>query len=242
MGKTQRLDKVLSNSGYGTRREIKKLVKQGVVTVNSKTVKDPGLHIDPYNDTVEVGGESLNYRENIYVMMNKPDGVVSATYDRELKTVVDILPEEYHPFDLFPVGRLDRDTEGLLLLTNDGKLAHKLTSPKNHVPKKYYALIEGEVNSEDVYRFKQGVTLDDGYKTMPAELEILHSGENSEVKLVIYEGKFHQVKRMFEAVGKKVKYLKRIEIAGLKLDDNLNRGQCRELSEEELEILKSVVK
>lgn len=238
MRNTQRLDKVLSNFGYGTRKEIKDAVKNGLVTVDGITVKDSGLHVDPENSLIQIGNETLRYRKNIYIMMNKPNGVVSATEDKHLKTVVDILPEELRCFDLFPVGRLDIDTEGLLILTNDGKTAHELLSPKKHVSKRYYAIIEGEVTSEDVVKFKQGVVLDDGYETLPGELFILKSGECSEIELVIYEGKFHQVKRMFEAVGKKVKYLKRISMGDLKLDERLITGECRELTGQELKLLK----
>lgn len=238
MRATQRLDKVLSNFGFGTRKEIRQLVKMGAVTVDGKPVKDSGIHVDPAASAIEVNGERLRYREFVHVMMNKPAGVISATWDNKLKTVIDLLPEEFRCFDLFPAGRLDIDTEGLLLLTNNGQLAHELLSPRKHVPKRYYALIEGEVTAEDVARFREGVVLDDGYMTMPAELEILRTGETSEIEVVLHEGKFHQVKRMFEAVGKRVKFLKRIEMGGLKLDASLKLGECRELSPEEVELLK----
>lgn len=171
--------------------------------------------------------------------MNKPAGVISATFDNKYKTVVDLLSDEYKVYDLFPVGRLDIDTEGLILLTNDGNLAHQLLSPKKCVPKKYYAIIQGNVTEKDVEKFRSGVVLDDGYKTMPAELEIINDGE---VVIVIYEGKFHQVKRMFESVGKKVEYLKRVAMGGIELDKNLNTGNIRELTEEEIGILKQYVK
>lgn len=239
MRSTQRLDKILSNFGYGTRKEIKKLVKDGTVKVDGMIVKDSSMHVDPKESTIDVMGEVLNYREFVYVMMNKPQGVVSATYDNKLRTVVDVLPEEYRCFELFPAGRLDIDTEGLLLMTNDGQLAHDLLSPKKHVPKKYYALVEGRVTDDDAARFREGVVLDDEYLTMPAELTIVRQGDHSEIELVIHEGKFHQVKRMFEAVGKKVKYLKRIEMGSLKLDEGLKPGECRELTEEEVELLKN---
>lgn len=238
MAGTQRLDKVLSNFGYGTRKEIKKLVKDGLVKVNGVVAKDSGMHIQPDRCTVEIEDEILNYREFIYLMMNKPSGVISATWDGKHKTVVDLLPEEYKCFELFPVGRLDIDTEGLVIMTNDGQLAHELLSPRKHVRKKYYALVEGAVTEKDVAAFKEGVTLDDGYRTLPAELEILKSGNFSEVELVIYEGKFHQVKRMFEAVGKKVKYLRRVEMGKIKLDESLESGQSRELTAEEIESLR----
>jgi len=180
------------------------------------------MQVNPKESVIEVAGEILKYREYIYIMMNKPQGVISATYDNRHRTVIDILPDEYKFFNLFPVGRLDIDTEGLLLLTNDGQLAHELLSPRKHVPKKYYALIDGIVTTKDVDVFREGVVLDDGYKTLPSELFILKSDPYSEVEIVIYEGKFHQVKRMFEAVGKKVKYLRRIGMGKLKLDETSN--------------------
>lgn len=235
---TQRLDKILSNSGYGTRKEIKKLVKQGIVSVDGTIVKDSGIHVYPESSIIEVGEEKVLYKEYVYIMMNKPDGVISATYDERLRTVIDLLPLEYKHYNLFPVGRLDIDTEGLLLITNDGQLAHELLSPKKHVPKKYYALVVGKVTLEDVESFSKGIVLDDGYKTLPAKLEVLRSGEYSEIELIIHEGKFHQVKRMFEAVDKKVKYLKRLEMGILKLDESLQPGEFRELTEIELEELR----
>lgn len=238
MKDTQRLDKILSNFGYGTRKEIRKAVKEGAVKVDGTVVTDSGIHVNPNNSSIEIYGELLRYREFIYIMMNKPAGVVSATYDNKYKTVVDILPDEYRPFDLFPVGRLDIDTEGLLVMTNDGQLAHQLLSPRKHVPKKYYALVQGKVDEKDARLFKEGVVLEDGYKTLPADLTILQSEEVSEIELVIYEGKFHQVKRMFESVGKKVKYLKRIEMGDIKLDENLEPGRCRELTDDEVQALK----
>lgn len=237
---TQRVDKILSNFGFGTRKEIKQLVKCGEVKVDGTIIKDSGMHVDPKESLIEVSGETLKYRQFIYIMMNKPQGVVSATYDKKLKTVIDILPDEYKCFNLFPVGRLDIDTEGLLLLTNDGQLAHELLSPKKHVPKRYYAIIDGNVTGQDVEAFMEGVVLDDGYKTLPSDLFILKSDTVSEVEIVIHEGKFHQIKRMFESVGKKVKYLRRIQMGGLKLDDTLKLGESRELTEEEASLLKAV--
>ncbi len=242
MKKTQRLDKVLSNFGYGSRKEIKEIVKYGGIRVDGVIVKDSGMHVDPESSVIEIGDETLRYREFIYVMMNKPQGVVSATWDRSLRTVVDILPKEFKCFELFPVGRLDIDTEGLLILTNDGQLAHELLSPRKHVSKRYYALVEGKVTEEDIGKFKEGVVLDDGYKTLPGFLEILKSGDRSEIELVIFEGKFHQVKRMFEAVGKKVQFLKRIRMGDLNLDEGLGLGECRELTKEEINILKASIR
>jgi 16S rRNA pseudouridine516 synthase len=237
---TQRLDKILSNSGYGTRSEIKQMVRAGTIAVNGVTARDSGMHVDPENCVISVNGSVLNYKEFVYIMMNKPRGVISATFDNRLKTVVDILPDQYKRLNLFPAGRLDIDTEGLLLLTNDGRLAHELLSPAKHVPKRYYALIEGKVDERDKESFREGVTLDDGYRTLPADLHIIKSGSYSEAELLIYEGKFHQVKRMFEAVSKKVKYLRRIQMGELRLDDSLQPGQCRELTGDETEKLKNI--
>ncbi|RSK25330.1 pseudouridine synthase [Bhargavaea beijingensis] len=234
-----RLDKMLANSGYGSRKDVKALLKQGAVSVDGVPVKDPSLHVDPESGSVTVLGETVDYKEFIYVMMNKPPGVISATEDTRDRTVVDLLPFELRRFKPFPVGRLDKDTEGLLLLTNDGKLSHELLSPKKHVGKTYYAVIEGEVTEEDGEAFRQGVTLDDGYVTKPAELRILHSALESEIELTITEGKFHQVKRMFEARGKRVTYLKRLTMGPLQLDPELGAGVWRELTEEELLELKN---
>ncbi len=235
---TQRLDKLLSNFGFGSRSDIKKLVKNGLVTVDGKTAADASTHVDPENSIIMVNGRKLNYRRFVYLMMNKPAGVISATYDAKMKTAIDLLPDEYSCFDLFPAGRLDIDTEGMLLLTNDGQLAHDLLSPRKHADKRYYALIDGLVTDEDVTYFSEGVTLDDGYRSMPAELYILRSGLRSEIEVVLHEGKFHQVKRMVEAIGKKVIYLKRIQMGGLKLDDALKPGEFKELTPEEVELLK----
>lgn len=238
MKNTQRLDKLLSNFGYGTRSEIRRAMKDLVIKVDGNLVKDTSLHVDPENSSIEINGERLQYRKFIYLMMNKPAGVISATHDNKLRTANDLLPEKFSCFDLFPAGRLDIDTEGMLLLTNDGQLAHNLLTPKKHVSKRYYARIDGLTTAEDIRLFKEGVILDDGYKTMPAELEIIKAGPFSEIELVLHEGKFHQVKRMFEAVDKKVVYLKRIQMGGLKLDKALEPGECRELTPAEVELLK----
>lgn len=240
MAKTQRIDKVLANLGYGSRKDIRKICKDGLVKIDGKIIKDSSLHIDPENSQIIVGNEVVNYREFVYIMMNKPQGVISATEDNRDETVVDLLDESYRPFDVFPVGRLDKDTEGLLLLTNDGQLAHQLLSPKKQVPKTYYAKVDGVVTEEDGERFKEGVFIDDDYKTLPAQLKILNSDEISEIELTIYEGKFHQVKRMFQAVGKTVIYLKRLSMGLLELDNNLDLGEYRELTEEELEQIKEL--
>ncbi|MGD6855626.1 pseudouridine synthase [Bacillus infantis] len=232
-----RIDKVLANLGYGSRKEVKKLLKDGSVTVNDEKIKDAKQHVDPEKDLIRINGETVEYREFIYLMMNKPPGVISATEDNRDETVIDLLEAEDLIFEPFPVGRLDKDTEGLLLITNDGQLAHRLLSPKKHVPKTYFAVIDQEVTDEDVMAFRKGVILDDGYATKPGELNILKSGERSDIELTITEGKFHQVKRMFEAVGKKVVYLQRLSMGPLQLDETLELGEYRELTEEELQSL-----
>ena len=234
-----RIDKVLSNLGYGSRKDVKKLLKDGGVKVNNVIIKDAKQHVDPEKDTVTLNGEEIQYREFIYLMMNKPPGVISATEDNRDETVIDLLEVADLVFEPFPVGRLDKDTEGLLLITNDGQLSHRLLSPKKHVPKTYFAVIEGEVSQEDIEAFKMGVTLDDGYETKPGELVILKSGLTSDIELTITEGKFHQVKRMFQAVGKRVVYLKRLSMGPLELDETLELGEYRELTDEELKMLKS---
>ena len=237
----ERLDKIIANLGYGTRKEVKILCKKGEVLVNGKSVKDSGLKVDPDKDIIQVSGETLNYRKFIYLLMNKPDGVVSATFDNYDETVIDLLDEEYKAFEPFPVGRLDKDTVGLLLITNDGELNHKLIAPKNHVDKVYYAEIDKEVTDEDIKKFENRITLDDGYLCMPAKLNILESGENGScVEITIQEGKFHQVKRMFDAVGKSVVYLRRISFGPLKIDESIEEGKYRELTEEEINILKNL--
>jgi 16S rRNA pseudouridine516 synthase len=240
---TLRLDKLLSHSGFGTRSAIRILVKQGAVRVNGKPVKDSGLQVNPDKDEIEVDGIRVHYKEFVYLMLHKPPGVVSATEDNRDKTVIDLIGEDYRHYALFPVGRLDKDTEGLLLLTNDGKLAHELLSPRKHVPKTYYAEVEGLVTDSDRTAFQAGVTLDDGYRTLPANLTVLSAedpstGLSSRIELTIMEGKFHQVKRMFEAVGKKVVYLKRLSMGTLLLDERLASGEYRELTAEELAGLK----
>lgn len=234
-----RIDKLLANIGYGTRKEVKKMLKTGAVLVNEHAVKDAKAHVDPIKDRVTVHGELVEYKEFIYLMMNKPPGVISATEDNFQETVIDLLSAEHAAYEPFPVGRLDKDTEGLLLITNDGKLTHKLLSPKKHVPKLYFAVIEGMVTEKDIAAFRNGVTFDDGYLTKPAELQILKSGETSEIEISIMEGKFHQVKRMFEAVGKRVNYLKRISMGSLELDEELELGTYRELTVDELEGLQN---
>ena len=232
-----RLDRFLSECGFGTRKDVKKLIKSGAVKVEEVDSLSPETHIDPVAAVVFVNGQRAKYREFIYLMMNKPNGYVSATWDKKLPTVIDLLPEEYLHFEPFPVGRLDIDTEGLLLLTNDGDLAHNLLSPKKHVPKTYIAKVQNPVTDSDIEAFSEGLDLGD-FKTLPARLEMM----DEFAKVTICEGKFHQVKRMFEAVGNKVLYLKRVKMKNLQLDESLKTGEVRELTEAELQDLKESLK
>ncbi|HLR10284.1 MAG TPA: pseudouridine synthase [Sporosarcina sp.] len=232
-----RIDKLLSNMGYGSRKEVRQLLKNGAVRVNEELIKKPNVHIDTEDDVVTCFGEQVIYQQYIYLMMNKRQGVLSATEDVVGATVLDDLTEEDRHFKPFPVGRLDKDTEGFLLLSNDGKMAHNLLSPKKDVPKTYYAHIEGRVTEEDIEAMAKGVILEDGTKTKPGKLVILTSGAQSEIELTITEGKFHQVKRMFQAVGKEVVYLKRLSMGPLQLDERLPLGAYRPLTEEEMALL-----
>ncbi|SFD62003.1 ribosomal small subunit pseudouridine synthase A [Lentibacillus persicus] len=233
-----RLDKILANKGFGSRKDVRALIKKKHVTINDKVVKDSGTKVNLEKDTVRVNDTIISYREYVYILLNKPPGYISATTDNHNKTVIDLLPEAYQLFEPFPVGRLDKDTEGLLLITNDGDLGHQLTSPKKDVEKTYFAHISGRVTEADVQEFQKGVQLDDGLIAKPATLEILESKDVSLVNVTVTEGKFHQVKRMFEAVGKKVIYLKRIQMGSLKLDEELETGKFRELTESEINKLK----
>ncbi len=232
-----RLDKYLADMGKGTRTQVKEMVRKGRVTVNGQTVKSADLKIDPDKEEVCLDNMPVNYVSVEYYMLHKPAGVVSAVTDNRYKTVVDLITGKNRK-DLFPVGRLDIDTEGLLLITNDGALTHELLSPKKHVDKVYYAELDGVVPEEAVERFLEGIVLEDGTKTMPAKLEILTP---QSVYLTIREGKFHQVKRMFEAIGINVTYLKRLSMGSLVLDENLPKGEYRPLTEEEIKALKGIL-
>ncbi len=234
-----RLDKYLAEAGMGSRKEVKSVLKTGKVTVNGKVIKDGKLHVDVSKDQVNYGEQLLSYQEFYYYLLNKPAGVVSATKDNIDKTVVQLLKAQDFRADIFPVGRLDKDTEGLLLLTNDGALSHNLLSPKKHVEKEYFAQIRGQVTEETIQQFAAGLTLKSGEAVKPGELFIEKSDEeSSEIRLIIHEGKFHQVKRMFEAVDMKVTYLKRIRMGSLQLDKTLNLGEYRPLKSEEIKKLK----
>lgn len=234
---TMRLDKFLVEMKKGSRSEVKKLIKSGRVTVDGQTVREPEQKFDPERAQISLDGQTVSYASFEYFMLNKPQGVVSATEDRRFQTVVDLIDTARRK-DLFPAGRLDIDTEGLLLITNDGQLAHQLLSPKKHVDKVYFARVEGILPSDVKEQFAKGLTLDGEVKTLPAQLELLKEGPVSEVRLTIHEGKFHQVKRMFEAVGCRVLYLKRLSMGSLVLDETLAPGEYRRLTDDELRALK----
>ncbi len=245
MEKTERLDKILAHLGYGTRTEIKKFCRKGEVWVNGAVEKDSSAKIQLDTDTVEVFGEKVPLGEaqkNHYLMLNKPAGYLSATEDEATDTVINLIGE-YYAHKLFPVGRLDLDTEGLLILTDDGELAHRLTHPKWKVEKTYFAVVEGGLSPNVIEKLKQGVLLRDGYETLPAEAQILKaSSESSEIMITVMEGKYHQIKRMMAALGHPVTYLKRLSMGELKLDESLELGGYRELSEDEVEYLKKITK
>lgn len=236
MSETLRLDKYLADLGVGTRSQVKQMIRKGLVDINGNTAKKPEQKVDVREDRITVEGKELQYTKYRYILLHKPSGYVSATEDAREKTVLSLLSPELQK-GLFPVGRLDKDTEGLLLLTNDGDLAHRLLSPKKHVDKTYYARVQGRVTEDDRKAFAEGVDIGDEKKTLPADLEILASGEESEILLTIREGRFHQVKRMFESRGEKVLYLKRMSMGSLHLPEQLSKGQFRELTEEELTAL-----
>lgn len=234
-----RLDKYLSDMGVGTRSELKTWIRKGRVVLNGEICNKPETKVDVELDEILFDDQRIKYAEFVYYMLHKPAGVVSATIDNVNETVLDLIDDRQGK-ELFPVGRLDKDTEGLLLITNDGNLAHQLLSPKNHVDKIYFARVNGRVTTKDAKVFEQGVDIGEEKMTMPAKLNILKADETSEIELTIQEGKFHQVKRMFEAVDKEVIYLKRISMGGLVLDQSLKPGEYRELTKEELNYLKNL--
>lgn len=233
-----RLDKLLSDMNIGTRSELKKNIRKGQVSVNGEVIKDPGISLNG-DEKIIYCGEEVSYSEFEYYMMNKPAGVLSATNDKRQKTVLDLIDGQ-HRKDLFPVGRLDKDTVGLLLITNNGKLAHELLSPSKHVDKTYLAKVDGVINEDDVKAFEKGIKLDDDFTTLPAKLEI-KDPSGHEALVTIHEGKFHEIKRMFHACGKEVVYLKRLSMGAIRLDENLKEGEYRPLSRDEILLLNSDV-
>lgn len=221
--------------GYGSRKEVKEYIRKGYVLVNGEVIVDDDFKVDEVNDEIVIANQTIEYEKDIYLMLNKPDGYISATYDPKDPIVLDLI-DGYEKRGLFPVGRLDKDTVGLLLITNDGNLAHKLLSPKSHVDKTYYLKYSGTFPKNGNSQFGNGIVLDDGYKCMPAKFIDLG---NQEANIIIKEGKYHQVKRMMEAVGCSVTYLKRISFGPLSLDNTLKEGEYRHLSEEEIALLKN---
>lgn len=237
--KKMRLDKYLVHVGYGSRSEVQKLIKSKKVTVNDEVIKKPETSIDADTAEVYVKGEKAFYREFYYYVLHKPAGYITATEDLRDQTVLDLLDPMDQNKEVCPVGRLDKDTEGLLVLTNDGKTNHALLSPKKHVDKVYYAKVAGKMVPEDIETFASGITLKDGTSYEPGKLEIISTTEDtSEIYVTIAEGKFHQVKRMVQAVGKEVTYLKRIKMGGFSLPEDLAIGEYRHMTEEELALLK----
>lgn len=231
----ERLDKIVSATGKKSRREVKLLVKQGRILVDGVPAAAADMKVDPEVSEILLDEENIGYQRFTYIMLHKPAGVLSAVEDRRQKTVLDLLPEELQKRGLSPVGRLDKDTEGLLLLTNDGELTHHLLSPRHHVDKVYYARVEGELEQADCEAFAAGMTLGDGLECMPAGLKILSPDE---ALVTLQEGKFHQVKRMLAARGKPVVYLKRLSMGPLQLDEVLQPGEFRHLTEEETDSLR----
>ncbi len=230
-----RIDKFLSNMGVATRTESSKAARGGLILLNGVAIKKADVHIDPEKDVIVYCGRKIEYRKYTYILMNKPDGVVSATEDGRDKTVIDLLPEELQRLNLFPCGRLDKHTLGLVMLTDDGDLAHRLLSPKHHVKKKYYFESKFPLTDEEISYLQKGATLEDGYVTKPSEIELFEDKKSGHITLV--EGKYHQIKRMLESVNNKITYLERITFGSLVLDESLARGEWRFLTENEIKEL-----
>lgn len=228
-----RLDRFLTGQNISSRKEAKELAKAGLITVNGAVTKDTSSSINPETDLITVRGIPVQYKEHLYIMLNKPRGVVCATEDKRHRTVLELLPESLQRRDLFPAGRLDIDTEGFVLITDDGEFAHKMLSPKQHVSKTYRAVLAHGITEEEITRFCSGVTLENGTPCLPAKLTVLEDGGKPLVEVILYEGKFHQVKRMFQAVGNRVEALSRVKIGDLPLDPDLPSGGAREILHKE---------
>ncbi len=240
-----RLDRFLVNQGFGSRKEVQKLIKSGVVKVNEEVIDDPSYHIDPNKDIVNIDGEEIEYKENFYFMLNKPKGYITAAYDEKYPTVMDLFSSEPMIDKLFPIGRLDIDTEGLLIITSDGQLAHRITHPKWNIEKEYFVIVDGDVSDIDFSRYeKEGIYLKkEKYKTKPFKVEVLKtSPEESEILITITEGKYHIIKNIMSELKHEVLYLKRVRIGPLRLDEDLAPGEYRELTKEEIDMIKRSVK
>lgn len=233
----QRLDKIIASQGKYSRSDVRKLVRSGEISVNGRIVTDSGFKVDPDADKITVSGENFGYSEFVYIMLNKPKGVVSASRSPGEKTVVDLVPDELKREGLFPAGRLDKDTTGFVLITDDGAFAHDILSPKKHVEKKYIAELDRSIGDSELKRFRSGVTLADGYECLPAEIEVL-SDDGLTVEIKLREGKYHQIKRMAAACGSHVNELHRVSLGGLELDPGLKQGECRLIDEYELAKIK----
>jgi len=223
------LDKILADTGLYSRREVAVLISQGRVVVSGELAKSGACKYDPGAVDIKIDGNTVNYTKFHYIVMNKPAGYISSTFDRNERTVLELLDDKYTKLGIFPVGRLDKDAEGLLLLTNDGDFAHRITSPSKNVKKRYFVVFDGEVTDNDIMTFKQGLVLADGTRCLPAKLEATEGG----AFVTVVEGKYHQVKRMMVAIGKPVLYLKRISIGGMILDEMLKTGEFRELTSDD---------
>ncbi len=233
----QRLDKLIASQGKYSRREVQELIKSGAVKVNSITVRDRGAKSDDEKDIITVNGEQLDFQRFVYLMLNKPKGIVSATVDSNEKTVIDLVPKEYKGRKLFPAGRLDITTTGFVLITDDGDFAHRILSPKNHIEKTYEARLAERVTDEQIKAVCGGIELKDGTKCLPAKVRVIEDGDEPLVEIKICEGKYHQIKRMFAAAGNGVIALKRTRMGGLALDPKLNEGECRLLDPEEIKAI-----
>lgn len=231
---TERLDKIIASQGKLSRSDVKKLVKGGRVTVDGAVPKSADIKIDAENAKIAIDGKAVNYKKHIYIMLNKPQGVISASSDKTQKTVVDLVPPELFRDGLFPAGRLDGDTRGFVLITDDGDFAHRILSPKNHIMKTYHAVLKSPLTDGDIAAFKNGIELADGTLCLEAEVRMLPDKDEPTAEVKICEGKYHQVKRMFAALGNKVLDLRRVKMGELNLDENLNEGECRELTKDEL--------
>lgn len=236
----ERLDKILASQGTLSRRDVKEIMKKGRVSVNGNVVKDSSIKVDVNKDEVCLDGEKILLKKHIYIMMNKPQGVVSASEGEKEKTVVDLVPDELYRKGLFPAGRLDKDTTGFVLITDDGDFAHKILSPKNHIFKTYLARLDHKLSDTDIKMLETGITLGDGTILKEAKVEIVEQSDTPLVKIMICEGKYHQVKRMFAAAGNKVVALHRSKMGGLELDSALNPGECREITPEELQKIQKI--
>ncbi len=232
----ERLDKIIASQGQHSRSDVKKLIKQGRVTLDGTVVKSGDIKADPQKAVIAIDGRVLGYKKNIYIMLNKPKGVISATEDPTQPTVIDLVPKELRREGLFPAGRLDGDTTGFVLITDDGDFAHRILSPKNHIMKTYIATLQRELTAEDIDAFKRGIELKDGTLCLEAEVTPV-GGTVPMAQVKICEGKYHQVKRMFAALGNKVLELRRVKMGELSLDEALSQGQCRELTEEEVVLI-----